>query len=237
MSKDNLGDRIKSYYEDAYRIFLPRRMPMMIRVDGAHFSSLTANINKPFDDNFIKSMLDTALYLCQEIQGVKLAYWQSDEISLVLTDYDTLQTQAWFDRNLQKMCSTSAAMATLAFNKSIVKYFPDKAGTFDSRCKVLPKEEVCNALLWRQQDATRNSVQMLARSHFSHKSLHQLKNSQIQDKLMLEKGINWNDMPTIYKRGAAIKKNDNGVWAIDYEMPILTQDRNYVNDLLEPVEV
>ena len=234
MSFDNLGDRIKGY-EDVNRIHLTRRMPMIIRVDGKAFHTLTRDIDKPFDDKFISAMLYTAKYLCEHVQNVKLAYVQSDEISLLLTDYDRLGTEAWFDKNLQKMVSVSAAIATLAFNKEIVKHYPDKEGVFDSRAFVAPKEEICNYFLWRQNDATRNSVQMLARAHFSHKSLHELNNSQIQDKLMLEKSINWNDVPTHKKRGACVRKTEEG-WKVDLEAPIFSKDRGYINDLLIPEE-
>ncbi len=235
MSFDDLGDRMKDNYENIFRVLLPRRMPMIIRVDGKAFHTLTSNMKRPFDDGMIDAMTYTAKYLCENIQNAKLAYVQSDEISVLLTDYDRLATEAWFDRNLQKMVSVSAAFATLAFNKKIVDHYPDKAGVFDSRAFVVPREEVCNYFLWRQNDATRNSVQMLARANFSHKDLHKLNNSDIQDKLMLEKGINWNDCPTHKKRGACVKKIGEG-WAVDFEPPIFSRERGYINDLLEPEE-
>lgn len=233
---DELGDRMKNNYENISRSFLPRRMPMIIRVDGKAFHTLTANMKRPWDDGMIDSMAYTAKYLCENIQNAKLAYVQSDEISILLTDYDRFATEAWFDRNLQKMVSVSSALATLAFNKAIVKHYPDKSGVFDSRAFVIPKEEVCNYFIWRQNDASRNSVQMLARVHFSHKQLDNLNNSQIQDKLMLEKEINWNDVPTHKKRGACVRRVsihpyvDN--WQIDSEAPRFSQDRGYINNLL-----
>src|SRR5579863_8752708 len=113
--KDSLGDRMKGY-EDAYRIYLTGRTPLISRVDGKAFHTLTHGLDKPFDETFINCMLHTALILSEEIQGVKLAYWQSDEISLLITDYDTLTTQAPFDKNLQKLVSISAGIATEAFN-------------------------------------------------------------------------------------------------------------------------
>lgn len=234
MSFDNLGDRMK-VYEDVNRIYLTRRMPLILRVDGKAFHTLTGDMKRPWDDGMIDSMIYTAKYLCENIQNTKLAYVQSDEISLLLTDYDRLTTEAWFDRNLQKMTSVSAAYATLAFNKTIIKYYPEKSGVFDSRVFVIPKEDVCNYFLWRQNDASRNSVQMLARAHFSHKSLHGLSNSDIQDKLILEKNINWNDIPTHKKRGACVKKN-NESWEIDLTPPIFSKDRDYINNLLIPKE-
>lgn len=245
---DDLGDRMKNNYEGSYRIKLPRRMPMVVRVDGKAFHTLTSDLEKPFDDKFIDAMCHTAKYLCENIQNAKMAYVQSDEISVLLTDYDRLTTAAWFDRNLQKMVSVSSALATLAFNKKIVGYYPDKSGVFDSRAFVIPKEEVNNYFIWRQNDAARNSVQMLAHAHFSHKQLHGLGNSELQDKLMLEKGINWNDISTHKKRGACVVKTIEkwecslGIekietkWKIDAEPPKFSQSRDYINDLLVPVE-
>src|SRR6478752_2629397 len=130
---DNLGDRMKNNYEDISRIVLPRRMPMIIRVDGKAFHTLTANMKRPWDDGMIDAMCHTAKYLCENVQNAKMAYVQSDEISVLLTDYDRFATEAWFDRNLQKMVSVSAAFATLAFNKKIIEYYPEKSGVFDSR--------------------------------------------------------------------------------------------------------
>src|SRR5689334_8003874 len=109
MSNDSLGDRMKKNYEDISRVFLPRRMPLIIRLDGKAFHTLTADMKKPWDDGMIHSMLTTAITLCENIQNTKLAYVQSDEISLLLTDYDYFNTEAWFDRNLQKMVSVSAS--------------------------------------------------------------------------------------------------------------------------------
>lgn len=211
--------------------------------------------------------------------GCKLAYTQSDEISLLLVDYEKLEAQAWFDNNLQKMCSVSASMATLAFNKffrnnidewgydnlpdfedggtnqkvdpTLLKqcqtYFSrcDKA-MFDARVFILPKEEVNNYFIWRQQDATRNSIQMVAQSNFSQKELQGKNCNVLQDMLHEQKGINWNDYPTVYKRGSCIIKvydviiqydevgnicgsTERTKWIVDKEIPIFTQDRNYIN--------
>lgn len=236
--RDSLGDRMKNY-ENAYRIYLPGRLPMIIRIDGKSFHTFTRGLDKPFDNDFIDAMLSTAIHLCEEIQGVKLAYWQSDEISLLITDYDTLTTQAPFSKNLQKLVSISASIATMTFN-SRIQYIDDKyesknlpikfksLGCFDSRAFILPKEEVNNYFVWRGQDATRNSINSLGQANFSHKQLHGLNTDKVQDLLFKEKGINWNDQLTIYKRGACVVKNDIG-WTVDREIPIFSQDREYVN--------
>ena len=178
---------------------------------------------------------------------------QSDEISLLLTDYDELETQAWFDKNLQKIVSISASLATLYFNKSFKdlseewceSYFgawnhseeDDKyydtlrkaqfTATFDSRAFCLPKEEVANYFVWRQKDATRNSINALGQANFSHKLLQGLNVNQVQDKLLTEKGINWNDQSVEFKRGVCCIKGEDG-WIVDEEIPIFTEDRNYI---------
>lgn len=276
MNKDSLGDRMKSHYENIPKTRLTRREPVIIRIDGKAFHTFTRGFQRPFDDILIKSMQETMKYLCENIQGCKLGYCQSDEISLLITDYETINTAAWFDYQVQKMCSIAASMATLAFNRAFDKacrswayfrwedtaleecnpelgeYFNkmdkvysqacDKGAMFDARCFSIPKEEVCNYFIWRQQDATRNSIQMVGQANFSHKELQNKSCDKIQDMLMLEKNINWNDFDTVKKRGSCCTKTgihtvvnmqsgeqvERLVWEIDAEIPIFTQDRNYV---------
>ena len=275
MDKTTIGDRMKNNYENITRYYLTRRMPVIIRVDGRSFHTFTKGFKKPFDDILVKTMQDTMKYLCENIQGCVLGYTQSDEISLVLTDYAELTTDAWFGNNLQKMCSISASMATLAFNKAFTRNISkqskrfyteyleekdasyietleiamNKGAMFDSRVFTIPKEEVCNALIWRQQDATRNSIQSVGQANFSQKELHSKSCNDIQDMLMLQKGINWNDYSTTLKRGSCCIKADDSLteydevgnicgyterskWVIDNEIPIFTQDRNYVEKLI-----
>jgi len=227
----DIGDRMKEY-ESIPRAFMTRRMPYIIRIDGKAFHTFTKNLDKPWDEGFKTAMLDTAQKLCQEIQGVKLAYWQSDEISLLLTDYDTLATQAWFDKNIQKITSISASIATYYFSyymgmqdtKNVIR----GRALFDSRTFVLPKEDTCNYFIWRQQDAVRNSIQGLAQSKFSHKQLHKHSCNQLQEKLFQEKGINWNDIDVWKKRGACVIKDEKGNWIVDVNIPEFTQDRDYI---------
>lgn len=239
--KDSLGDRMKGY-EDAFRVYLPKRIPLIIRVDGKAFHTFTRGLDRPFDEDFMNVMLATAQSLCTQIQGVKLAYWQSDEISLLVTDYDTLTTQAPFDKNLQKLVSISGSIATSTFNAR-TQYTDDRRegvclpvkfksqANFDSRAFILPKEEVCNYFLWRQQDATRNSINSVGQAHFSPKQLHGLSTDKVQDLLFREKGINWNDLPTLNKRGACIIRSGTG-WIVDAQIPIFSQDREYINRLV-----
>lgn len=233
MSKDlSLDDRMKEFYEHRFRVHLPRRIPTILRIDGKAFHSTTRGFEKPWDDRIVNAMKAAALYLCQEIQGCKLAYFQSDEISLLVTDYDDLATEAWFDYNLQKLASVSGSMATLGFNRSILASCgPEKVNKtdflFDSRAFSMPKEDVVNYFIWRQQDATRNSINGLARKYFSHKELNKKNTSEVQEMLFKQHGINWNNIPTWQKRGFAVKRKDQN-WEIDEDIPIFTQDRNYI---------
>jgi len=267
--KDSLGDRMKRY-EYVSRNYLTRRSPVIIRLDGKAFHTFTRGLKRPFDDVLVKSMQDTMKYLCENIQGCVLGYTQSDEITLVLVDYQSRESDAWFDNNIQKMVSVSASMATMAFNKAFAQHAQDAfddyfeawnhsdsddkymeslakkvaIAMFDSRVFTLPKEEVVNCLIWRQNDCTRNSIQSVGQANFSQKQLHGKKCNDIQDMLMLEKGINWNDFPTTLKRGRCCIKTtykinegteDEAVrtkWVIDNEIPIFTQDKNYVNKLV-----
>lgn len=267
--KDSLGDRMKNNYENRSKTYLVRRTPVIIRLDGKAFHTFTKGMKKPYDEIFHNTMNATMKYLCENIQGCKLGYTQSDEITLLLTDYDTLDTDAWFDNNVQKLCSVSASMATMAFNKFLNEYYTEalfelncpitadeymttlknklNSAMFDSRCFNVPEDEVTNCFIWRQQDATRNAIQMLGQCNFSHKELQGKSCNDIQDMLMLQKGINFNDMPTEFKRGVCCIKESyypdpmpgyedcdidaNSVrthWVLDKEIPIFTQNRRYV---------
>ena len=261
----NIGIRMKTFYEDVPKISLIRRMPVMIRVDGRSFHTFTKGFNKPFDFVLVQSMQETMQKLCENIQGCVFGYTQSDEITLILIDYQTLTTDAWFGNEVQKICSISASMATLYFNQAFSTFANSyiqnnwtkfevstqeianrinaykkalrTGAMFDSRCFNVPKEKVTNFVYWRQLDATRNSINSVGQAHFSVKEMHGKNTSQIQDMLMEKYGINWNDTPTDLKRGAACIKNYDGKWAIDRNMPILKgEDRDYVEKLIEPQE-
>ncbi len=225
MKNDALGDRMKEFYEDRTRIKLPRRTFTIIRIDGKAFHTYTKGLERPFDEGLIEDMNATTAYLCKNIQGAKFGYVQSDEISLVLTDFDDLGTHAWFDNNLQKMVSVAASMATSEFNRlrlvrdfnkniefyrseymesQVLKNF--KMAEFDARAFQIPFiDEVENYFIWRQQDAVRNSISSVAQSLYSTKELHGKKTNDMQE-LIFQKGINWNDYDFRLKRGAVIAK-------------------------------
>lgn len=231
MDTSDLAERMKGY-EKRNRYYLQRRMPVILRLDMRAGHSFTKGFERPFDEVFIKSMQETAKYLCENIQNCKLSYQQSDEITLLLVDYDKLNTDCFFDYRVDKLCSIAASMATMAFNrffkknvenyyKSFTDYIPspldlnvgsayetaiEKGAMFDARCFNIPKEEVTNLVYWRQLDASRNSIQMVGQANFSHKELQNKSCNDIQDMLMTQKGINWNDLPTYQKRGSCCVK-------------------------------
>ena len=272
---DSLGIRMKEFYEKPYQTKLTRRTPVAIRIDGKAFHTFTRGFQKPFDPILMKAMQRTMKYLCENIQGCVFGYTQSDEITLILIDYQKLDSSAWFDYEVQKMCSISASMATMVFNKcfsemvmqlegdvaqeyetdgdtewvtEMEKYLKvyrrscEKGAMFDSRCFNIPKEEVCNLVYWRQLDATRNSIQMVGQANFSHKELQGKSCNMIQDMLLTQKDINWNDYPVTCKRGSACIKvhglnlaelKESPHWWIDENMPILKDEhRRYVDDFI-----
>lgn len=278
MVKDALGDRMKSFYEEVTKTKLIRRMPVIIRLDGCHFHTFTKGFRKPFDELLIKTMQATMKYLCENIQGCVLGYTQSDEITLVLVDYTKLETSAWFDYEVQKMVSVSSSMATFAFNKFFNEFYLEqlaekgeadtydlvydkarrKGAFFDSRVFNIPKEEVTNCVYWRQVDAERNSINSLAQSLFSHKSLQGLNLKDTKAKIEQEKGIVWGNLPTTHKRGSCCVKVYNkivggaynvrdgytdftlpetdavkGEWQIDNEIPQFKDaGRKYIEKLI-----
>ena len=252
---DELGKRMKEFYEARARTYLPRRTPVAIRIDGKAFHTFTRGFQKPFDEVLGNSMVRTMEYLCKNIQGCVFGYTQSDEITLLLIDYKQLNSEAWFDYQTQKMCSIAASMATMAFNRyfqeEVQKHIDDtepifitdeeirlidtysraveKGAMFDARVFSIPKEEATNLVYWRQLDATRNSIQMVGQANFSHNELQGKSCNAIQDMLLTQRDINWNDYPTRWKRGVAWKRSIG----VDYNMPILKgEDRKYVDEVI-----
>lgn len=279
---DPIGERMKSYYENRYRIGLPNKLPVIIRIDGKSFHTLTRGMKKPFDDIFIEAMQNTTLDLVKNIEGCKLGYVQSDEISLLLTNDDDIKTQPWFDNNLNKIVSVSASMATAYFNYYLTKrikaymeqHVEDYANgfrftedekkwydymyhlideenptfaLFDSRAFVIPKEEVNSYFYWRQKDCSRNSINSCAQCYIGKKKSIGYTTDELQDKLFTEANFNWNDLPTVKKRGTCVvyrpmeiigitgEKVIRNKPIIDKEIPIFSQDKNYINNIVNHV--
>lgn len=203
MKGDGIGDRMKRNYEDRTRYFLPRRTYILIRIDGKAFHTYTRGLDKPYDVMFNADMDVAACYLLDESTGGQLCYVQSDEISLLLTDFAELDTQGWFDNNLQKLCSVSASLVTAKFNQ----LRPGKAAAFDARVfSMSDPAEVANYFVWRTRDCVRNSIAALAQSRFSCAELHGKNASQMQDMLILN-GINWTDQPERSKNGRLLRRD------------------------------
>ncbi len=232
MKKNSLGNRMKEY-ERTSELRLVRRLPMIIRLDGKSFHSWTKKSGciRPFDRALIEMMAGVAQYLCENIGGAELAYGQSDEISILVRDDQNSDTDAWFDKRLQKVVSIVASMATYWFNanNAFEKKFP---AFFDARAFVLPEHEVKNYFIWRQEDATTNSLSMLAQSLFRHGELQRKKRAVLQE-MCRKKGGSWDDLATIEKRGFCVYRQDviseshHGAvkrmkFVVDRDIPIFT---------------
>lgn len=193
----SLGDRMKAY-EAAHRAVLPRRTYTLLRLDGRAFHSYLRGCKRPFDEQFMADMDAVAEALCAEISGAAFAYTQSDEISILLTDFASLGTQPWFGGVVAKVLSVSASLATAVLNERR----PGKRALFDARVFTLADPvEVANYVIWRQRDAVRNSISMAAQARFSHRRLHGVSSGEMQELLFTEAGVNWNDYPAGCKRG------------------------------------
>lgn len=254
-----LAKRMK-VYESVSQTYLMRRTPVIVRLDGVSFHTYTKGMRRPFDDEImLEAMRLTTLELCKWASGCVFGYTQSDEITLVLTDYKDLTTEPFYDYKVQKLVSIFASRASVWFNKFFMERVEEvfsgidtaesnsyrskfMGASFDCRVFNIPKEEVQNNLYWRQLDASRNSVSQLAHYYFSTKELYKKSTSDMQDMLMLEKGVNWNNIPTRLKRGTCCVKvleQENVVintdrkmykWVLDTEAPIFTLNWKYITD-------
>lgn len=226
----SLGDRMKANYEDRYRHSLLRRVPVIVRVDGRAFHSFTRGCNRPFDADVIVTMIEAAKAVCADAQGCKAAYIQSDEASFLLTDYDKLTTEAWFDYGQSKVESISAALMTAWFNH----YWPHdgKLAMFDARAFNVPREEVSNYFLWRMKDWERNSVSMYCQAHFSHKQLHG-KGRQEQHDLLHSIGKNWaTDLTAQARNGTLLIPDAEGKFQARHDVLPNYED---VNAIIAPL--
>ena len=205
--KDVLGDRMKSYESaEAGRILMPL-LPVLARIDGRTFHSFTRGMGRPFDTDFSACMVDTAIALVQDT-GACMGYTQSDEITLAWYA-NNHKSQIWFGGRVAKMTSQLAAQATLIFYRAVMKRMPqyaERLPTFDARVWNVPnRAEGANVFLWREWDATKNSLSMAAAAHYSHKQLHG-KNSRQKHDMLFEAGVNWNDYPACFKRGTYVQR-------------------------------
>jgi len=220
MSKDGLdiGDRMKRY-EAVSAWVLPRRIPVILRLDGRAFHTITRKrFGRAWSMEFVDQMIETAKTVMADIQGCEVCYCQSDEISFLLTDYKKISTDAWFGYDARKMISISASLASAVFSR-----LHGKNICFDSRVFSLPQDEVVNYFIWRQIDATRNAIQMAGRESYSHKELTN-KSCKVIQEMLFQKGINFDKLPVVRKRGFCIVGDQ-----LDLNIPIFTKDRSYLD--------
>lgn len=249
--KDSLGQRMKKY-ETVSKTTLMTRTPVAIRIDGKSFHTFTKELNKPFDNTFMNTMIQTMETMCVNMQNCIFGYTQSDEITFILKDYEQLNTAAWFDYEVQKLCSVSASMATYYFNKffnenaklilksngqdstyslALSKCLTGAPAMFDARCFNIPREEVVNLVYWRQLDAVRNSIQACGQSVFSHKELMHKSCNDIKE-MLEERGCPWDRLPIFKQRGTCCAR-EGREWVTNYSMPLLVKEgREYLETLI-----
>lgn len=264
---DTLGDRMKKH-EAVTQQTLPRRTYTILRVDGRSFHTWTKGLVRPYDEDFMDCMDGAAVALCECISGSQFAFVQSDEISLLAVDFLDIKSQAWFDGNVQKWCSVSAGIAGSAFNHRVSEFrgkIEDLRGVspleaakhklgatkkpnamFDARVfPITDFIEVENYFIWRQKDAVRNSVTMLAQAYASHKQL-QNKSVPQRHEIIHAAGDNWVNHPVGFKHGRVVVKHESVVadysaiagkprysnWAADLQTPVFTKDRDYLRKLI-----
>ena len=204
---DALGDRMKGYEKLMQTHFMPR-LPIIVRLDGKGFSKYTKEFQRPYDERLSKAMTGTTMELVKETNAC-IGYTQSDEITLVYYS-DNPEIQVYFDGKIQKIVSVTASIATANFNV-LIKEFMGKEmplAYFDARAfQVSTLGEAANAVLWREQDATKNSISMATRVFYDHREMMNKNGSEMQD-MLHAKGINWNDYPTFFKRGTYVQRKE-----------------------------
>lgn len=205
---DALGDRMKGYEGMETCRILMSRLPIYARLDGKCFSSFTRKMSRPYDANMSRLMIDTTKFLLDETSAT-IGYTQSDEISLSW-HYPDYKSEPLFGGKIQKINSVLSGMASAFFAVNAYRIFGGSTyPSFDCRVFNLPNLEECaNAFLWRELDATKNAITMLAQTYFSHKQLHGVSGDEKQEMLFREHGINFNDMPAFFKRGTLVRREN-----------------------------
>lgn len=189
----DLGERMKAY-EEVFRQKLPIRMPVVIRLDGKAFHTLTRKCEKPFDVALNTALREAVIALLDEVPA-RMAYLQSDEISLLLIDYNKFESMQWFDGIVPKMVSVAASIMGAEFS---LRW--GKPGYFDARVFAVPERDIINYFIWRQKDCTRNAISSAAQSVFSPKQLHG-KSSEEMIAMLESAGKPWQSFPEKLIRG------------------------------------
>jgi tRNA(His) 5'-end guanylyltransferase len=221
---------MKQDYEDAFRLVVPRRSYVIIRIDGRGFHTFTKDLERPYSRLLAEALDQAALSLCREMIGCRFAYGQSDEYSFLLTDFETENAPLWFDGNVQKIVSVSASLFTAYFNRS---FKADKIAAFDSRLLVISqRSEVEKYFLWRQLDASANSLNMLASAHYTHAELEGKPNSE-KHEMLFAMGVNWAKQPADFKRGRVVRRSVDGKgWETDMAIPVFNRELGYLKTLI-----
>ena len=242
----NLGDRMK-LYEEPTSLRLQIKTPVVIRVDGRSFHTYTKDAQKPYDELIQGAMQAATWALCSEAMGAVIGFQQSDEITVILQDWQNYESEQWFGGNVQKIAMSAAVIVTNAFNSypGIVDTFGQ--ASFDGRVHNIPHHEIVNHLIWRQQDTLRNSVSTLAQNNFSHKQL-QGKSCDEMKAMLLDRGVDWEKyLPTFVRHGFVVRKQyvqfegagplEHGVssWVKDFNAPLFNENREYVTSLFAEV--
>lgn len=237
-----LNDRMKEYESNA-KIKLIKKMPVIIRVDGRAFHTFTKGFVKPFDTLFLEAMRKTALDLFKSVPNCRFAYTESDEITLILDDSNTILDTAFYDNDLEKLVSVTASMTTMFFNNnfaSVIERGEKSAidttiykkklykATFDSRAFNVPYHEVDNVILDRQLDSKRNSLNAYAQSLYPQKVLNGKKHDDLID-LLHAKGMKYHDIDVSLRHGVAVYKDETDKVVVDYDVPSLLIDKTFVS--------
>jgi len=205
---DSLGDRMKLYESaEAGRRLMPLA-PALARLDGRAFHSFVRGLDRPYDERLSRLMIETARFLVQETIAT-VGYTQSDEITLAWVPTD-FESQVFFDGRIQKMTSVLASLGSAYFNRRLPEFLPPEYAVrlplFDARIWNVPNlDEAANTFLWRETDATKNSISMAARAYYNHTELHEKSGSEMQE-MLFQKGVNWNDYPAFFKRGTYLRR-------------------------------
>lgn len=238
-SKDNLGDRIKEYEKRGTSGVLLPMLPVIIRLDGKAFHTYTKNFDFPFDKNLNGVMVETTKYLVDKTNAL-IGYTQSDEITLVLYT-DNYNSKLFFDGKIYKLSSVLPSMASVKFYSEMIKNRPDLVDSlpcFDCRVFQVPnKIEAYNAILWRVQDAIRNSISSTGQAYFSHKELHKVSTKELIKKLQDEKGVNWNSFNMRRKEGTFVRRQTKLVPEIEYVGSGVVVSHTYTRSFIDVLEL
>lgn len=232
LEKDQHGNRMKNY-EEASRQVLIQGTPKILRLDGKAFHTFLKNAKRPYDEYVMISMIEAAKCVMREIGGsARFAYIQSDECTIVINDKMTIYSEPWFANQIQKIVSIAASIMSVNFSShyNVTKqYYDFKPAYFDARFFQVPSIiEMHNCVLWRQFDASKNSISQYARYYFSHKDLQNKNGKEMQEMMMTEKGFNWNDAPTWTKRGVVIYRDEEMGIVEDWEIPKFNEQTTYL---------